>query len=121
MVYSLVVVHYRLKGAIAVEDIRLFDWRWKMRSIRTGYLYFEQKWNLDISERGQFRYFLLRYNDQLGLLPRLFPSTTALRLENGLARLLGTVVKPLRAPRRLLSNLQAWRIGYFDWPSRSAD
>jgi len=115
------VVHYRLGGPIAAEDIRLFDWRWNMRSIRKGYLYFEQKWNLDITERGQFRYFLLRYNSQLGLLPRLFPSTTALRIETGLARLLGTMAKPLRAPQRLLSNLQAWWIGYFDWPAGSAD
>jgi len=115
------VVHYRFGGPIAAEDIRLFDWRWNMRSIRKGYLYFEQKWNLDITERGQFRYFLLRYNSQLGLLPRLFPSTAALRIETGLARLLGTMAKPLRAPHRLLSNLQAWWIGYFDWPAGSAD
>jgi GT2 family glycosyltransferase len=115
------VVQYRLGSPIAAVDIRLFDWRWNMRSIRKGYLYFEQKWDLDITERGRFRSFLFHYNSQLGLLPRLFPSTAALRVENGLARLLGTVVKPLRAPHWLVSNLQAWWIGYFDWPSSSAD
>ena len=109
------VVHYRLRGPIAAEDIRLFDWRWNMRSIRKGYLYFEQKWNLDITERGRFRSFLFHYNSQLGLLPRLFPSKTALWIESSLARLLGATLKPLRAPRWLLSNLQAWWIGYFDW------
>ena len=115
------VVHYRLSSPIAAEDIRLFEWRWNMRSIRKGYLYFEQKWKLDITERGQFRYFLLRYNSRLGLLPRLFPSASALRVESVLARLLGAMVKPLQAPRRLLSNLQAWRIGYFDWPASGTD
>jgi GT2 family glycosyltransferase len=115
------VVHYRLRSSIAAEDIRLFDWRWNMRSIRKGYLYFERKWDLDMTERGRFRSFLFHYNSQLGLLPRLFPSTAALRVENGLTRLLGTVVKPLRAPHWLLSNLQAWWIGYFDWPSRNAE
>jgi hypothetical protein len=68
------VVHYRLSSPIAAEDIRLFEWRWNMRSIRKGYLYF-------------------------------------------LARLLGAMVKSLQSPRRLLSNLQGWRIGYFDWPA----
>ena len=83
------VVHYRLGGPITVEDIRLFEWRWNMRSILKGYLYFERKWGLDITEQGRFRSFLLHYNSQLGLLPRLFPSTKALRLDNGLARLFG--------------------------------
>ncbi len=115
------VVHYRLSGPIAAEDIRLFDWRWNMQSIWKGYRYFEQKWDLDITERGQFRNFLFQYNRQLGLLPRLFPSTTALRVEKGLARLLGTVVRPLWAPHWLLSNLQARWIGYFDWPSSRVD
>jgi hypothetical protein len=31
------------------------------------------------------------------------------------------MVKSLQAPRRLLSNLQAWRIGYFDWPASGTD
>jgi hypothetical protein len=110
------VVHYRLGGPITVEDIRLFEWRWNMRSILKGYLYFERKWDLDITEQGRFRSFLFHYNSQLGLLPRLFPSTKALRLDNGLARLFRAAVKPFWAPRSLLSNLQAWRIGYFDWP-----
>ena len=110
------VVHYRLGGPITVEDIRLFEWRWNMRSILKGYLYFERKWGLDITEQGRFRSFLFHYNSQLGLLSRLFPSTKALRLDNGLARLFGAAVKPFSAPRSLLSNLQAWRIGYFDWP-----
>ncbi len=115
------VVHYRLQGPIAAEDIRLFDWRWNMGSILKDYRYFEQKWNLDITERGRFRTFLFHYNSQLGLLPRLFPSRAALRIEHSLDRLGGAALKPLRAPHWLLSNLQGWWIGYFDWPSSSGD
>lgn len=89
------VVHYQLRGPIAAEDIRLFRWRWNMRSVLSGYRYFERKWGLDITERGRFRAFL--------------------------ARLLGAALKPLRVPRWLLSNLQAWWIGYFDWPPSSPD
>ena len=48
---------------------------------------------------------------QFGLLPRLFPSRTALRIESGLARLISAAVKPLWVPDWLLSNLQAWWIG----------
>jgi glycosyltransferase involved in cell wall biosynthesis len=115
------VVHYRLRGPIAAEDIRLFDWRWNMRSIRKGYLYFEQKWGLDITEHGRFRSFLFHYNSQLGLLPRLFPSAAALRIDTALPRVMGAALKPLRAPHWLMSNLQAWWIGYFDWPPPTAD
>lgn len=118
------VVHYQLRGPIAAEDIRLFEWRWNMRSVLNGYRYFERKWGLDITERGRFRAFLLHYNSQLGLLPRLFPSAAALRIQDDLdrlARLLGAALKPLWGPRWLLSNLQAWWIGYFDWPSSSPD
>src|ERR1700730_3722765 len=115
------VVHYRLRSPIAAEDIRLFAWRWNMRSILKGYRYFEQKWNLDITERGRFRSFLLHYNSQLGLLPRLFPSAVALRIESALARLIRAAATQPSAPQWLLSNLQAWWIGYFDWPRSSAD
>ena len=52
----------------------LFAWRWDMRGIYEGYQYFERKWKLDITESGTFREFLLRYNAQLGLIPRLMPT-----------------------------------------------
>jgi glycosyltransferase involved in cell wall biosynthesis len=115
------VVLFRLRGPIATEDIRFFDWRWNMRSILKGYLYFEQKWGLDITEQGRFRDFLFNYNRQLGLLARLFPSRVALQTEDGLARVIGAALKPLRVPHWLLANLQAWWIGYFAWPPSSAD
>jgi hypothetical protein len=40
------VVHYQLWAPITTDDIRVFDWRWNMRSILAGYRYFEQKWGL---------------------------------------------------------------------------
>jgi len=118
------VVHYRLRAPLAAEDIPLFKWRWNMRSILNSYRYFEQKWGLDITERGRFRAFLFHYNSQLGLLPRLFPSAAALRIQDNLdrlARLPAFALTPLRVPRWLLSNLQAWWIGYFDWPPSPPD
>ena len=64
------VVRYALGCPIRTEDIRFFQWRWDIAAIHKGYQYFQQKWNLDISEHGSFRDWLVRYNSQLGLLPR---------------------------------------------------
>lgn len=113
------VVYYMIAAPIAPEDIRLFDWRWNMRAILAGYRHFEQKWGIDITEQGRFRRFLYDYNRQLGMLPRLFPSAAALRVERGLtrvARAARAALKPLRAPQWLAANLKARWIGYGDWP-----
>lgn len=118
------VVYYQLKAPITADDIRLFDWRWNMRSILEGYQYFERKWDMDITEQGRFRRFLYGYNRQLGLLPRLFPSRAALRIESGLMRLgriAGIALTPLRAPRWIVNNLKAWWIGYFAWEGPAAE
>jgi glycosyltransferase involved in cell wall biosynthesis len=118
------VVHFQLGAPLTADDIRVFDWRWNMRSILVGYRYFEQKWGIDITEQGRFQRFLYGYNRQLGLLPRLFPSAMALRIQNGLARL-GWLTRaafaPLRAPRWLANNFQAWWIGYYEWGRTRAD
>jgi hypothetical protein len=114
------VVHYQIQAPIKAEDIRLFDWRWNMRAILAGYRHFERKWGIDITEQGRFRDFLYEYNLQLGLLPRVFPSDAALRVERGLRRIgrtTRTVLKPLSAPRWLTTNLKARWIGYDDWPT----
>ena len=114
------VVHYQIQAPIKAEDIRLFDWRWNMSAILAGYRHFERKWGIDITEQGRFRDFLYEYNLQLGLLPRLFPSEAALRVERGLRRLGRTTraaLKPLTAHRWLATNLKARWIGYDDWPT----
>ena len=113
------VVHFQIDAPIAAEDIRLFDWRWNMRSILAGYRYFEQKWGIDITEQGRFRGFLFSYNHQLGLLPRLFPSPLALGIQHAtdrLARAMRAALAPLRAPQWLAARLKARWIGYNDWP-----
>lgn len=118
------VVHYQLEAPLTADDIRLFAWRWNMRSILEGYRYFEQKWGIDITEQGRFQRFLWRYNRQLGLLPRLFPSAAALRIESALARLgrlTRVALAPLRTPQWLVTNLKAWWIGYFEWNRPTAD
>jgi glycosyltransferase involved in cell wall biosynthesis len=118
------VVHYQLEAPITADDIRLFDWRWNMRSILAGYRYFEQKWGIDITEQGRFQRFLFGYNRQLGLLPRLFPSAAALRIEHGLSRLgrlTRVALAPLRAPQWLATNLKARWIGYYEWGRSTTD
>src|SRR5262249_32284177 len=113
------VVHFQIDAPIAAEDIRLSAWRCNMRSILAGYRYFEQKWGIDITERGRFRRFLFVYNRQLGLLPRLFPSPLTLRIDHAAGRLRrGTraALAPLRAPQWGAANLRAWWVGYHARP-----
>lgn len=101
-------VPYRI---YAVEDIRLFAWRWDMRTIRAGYEHFRQKWNLDISECNRFRDFLLLINSSLGLLPRIFPSRPALMIDHFLKRSRRLVERSLT----LVTRLKAHIYGYFEW------
>ena len=118
------VVRYALRIPLQPDDLRLFAWRWNMAAIWQGYQYFERKWQMDITESGEFRDFLLWYNAQLGLLPRLFPSALALAVDRRLARLRGVVARGLKwmqAPNVLLRRYKAWRIGYYVWPAPRVD
>jgi len=118
------VVYYAIRSPLHAEDIRLFAWRWDMRAIYEGYQYFERKWNMDITESGSFREFLLRYNSQLGLIPRLMPTELGLRIDRMLARLRrwpDILLRLLRAPKSLLRRYKAWCIGYYVWPEPSAE
>ena len=118
------VVHYQIDAPISAADIRLFDWRWNMRSILEGYRYFERKWGFDITEQGRFQTFLFHYNRKLGLFPRLFPSAAALRIERAMksvGRLARAGLAPLRAPQWAAANLKAWWIGYYDWGRSAPD
>src|SRR5262249_32409869 len=80
------VVLYAVDEPLAVEDIRLFEWRWDMRTVRSSYDYFEKKWGLDITEHGRFRDHLWHYHQRLGLFPRLLPSRFALAAGRRIAR-----------------------------------
>lgn len=109
------VVCYQLYAPIAAEDIRLFAWRWDMRLILEGYRYFQQKWNMDITEHGTFREFLLNYNSQLGMIPRMFPSESGLRWEKRLSQLWRLFLEPFRMLKWRLQRYHAQRLGYFEW------
>lgn len=79
------VVFYQLPDKITdPDDIRFFSWKWNMRETLKGYLYFRQKWNLDISEYHYFREFLVTMNNKLGLLPRAFPCRFSLWIDHWL-------------------------------------
>jgi len=109
------VVYYKLGCPVAAEDIRLFEWRWSIRSIHEGYQHFHRKWDLDISEWGTFRDWLVRYNSQIGLLPRLWPHAFALKLDRGIGRLRRRVVTLARTPKSWFRDLRKRSLGYYDW------
>lgn len=110
------IVNYEPPGRIAAEDIRFFVWRWDMRAILKGYRYFFQKWNMDVTEHGNFRNYLLGYNNKLGLLPRLFPSAWALEVDWFLKLFLGRMAKCFTISVSLWRRLKAWLLGYYAWP-----
>ena len=111
------VVRYDMHAPIAVEDIRFFTWRWDMRAILEGYRYFEQKWGIDITEHGIFRNFLLNYNKQIGLLPRLVPSAMSLQLDRLIGLIRTGCGRLLGAPRALFRRAKAARMGFYEWPT----
>ena len=113
------VVQFSYGTPLEAEDIRFFEWRWDMRAVLEGYRHFERKWNMDMTEHGHFRDFLWYYNRQLGLLPRLFPSRWALRVDDGLRRLrwgAGRLAAPLLLPAALARRYKARRLGFDSWP-----
>lgn len=109
------VSYYRIHSPITVDDIRLFAWRWDIGSIHEGYEYFKNKWGLDIGEHGAFRDWLVRYNDQLGLLPRLWPSHLSLMLERLLRAVRARVAEIWRIPQYRYRHMTKVRLGYFKW------
>jgi glycosyltransferase involved in cell wall biosynthesis len=114
------VVLYAVEELLAVEDIRLFEWRWDMRAIWDGYEYFRCKWGMDITGHGSFRDHLWHYHRRLGLLPRVLPCRLALQVDHALTRgrTLGRWLSaPLRAPAIVLRIYKARRIGYYAWPT----
>jgi len=109
------VVHFALGHPLAVEDIRLFAWRWNIRAIHEGYQYFQRKWDFDISEYGTFRDWLVRYNSQLGLLPRVWPSKFSLQMDRGLGQIHEWVVDLCLAPKYRYERFRKRQLGYYDW------
>jgi len=92
-------------------DIPLFKWRWNIRGIIPGYRVMHEKWGMDMTEAGDFKYFLMRINAVLGWLPRVWPTKTALAVDRAFARLMGLS----SIPDRIWRHLMAWHAGYYDW------
>ncbi len=109
------VVLYDLGGPIYAEDIRVFAWRWDMRGILEGYKHFDRKWGMDITEHGGFKDFLLHYNAQIGLIPRLFPTRFALWFDKRIGGVRGTFKDVVSVHKRVFRHWKKGYLGYNDW------
>ncbi|PIQ84095.1 MAG: hypothetical protein COV75_04020 [Candidatus Omnitrophica bacterium CG11_big_fil_rev_8_21_14_0_20_63_9] len=109
------VVHYALRCPVEADDIRFFAWRWDLRRVDEGYRYFERKWGMDVSEHGTFRDWLVRYNAQIGLLPRLWPTAAAIKLDQKLGELRERVTDLMLFPKYRFQRLRKRQLGYYDW------
>lgn len=107
---SIVVYDFPLRIEDPI-DIPVFKWRWNIRNLIPGYRVMHQKWDMDMTELGDFKYFLMRVNGLLGVLPRVWPTRTALVIDNALGRF----ARLTSVPGRAWSHLRAWSVGYYDW------
>jgi len=92
-------------------DIPIFQWRWNIRNLIPGYRVMHEKWGIDMTETGYFKYFLMRVNGLLGVLPRVWPTKAALAIDHALGRL----ARLAEVPGRAWSHARAWGVGYYDW------
>jgi len=109
------VVWYMLYHPVQAEDLKVFIWRWHMDNIVKGYEYFEKKWDLDITEHGDFARFLVSYNERVGFLPRLYPCIFTWFLDRLLKKGTSLTKQALRmmgAPWRIIRLRQ---LGYGSW------
>jgi glycosyltransferase involved in cell wall biosynthesis len=110
------VVYYKLGTTITADDIGLFCWRWDLRSVLEGYRHFERKWGFDISERGNFKNFLMDYNRQIGWVPRRFHAEWALTVDRLLKYTAWRAGTLGRIWNRFWFRARARRAGYYEWP-----
>lgn len=114
-----VVDYAQPTGITDSDDLRFFIWRWDMRLILKGYLHFQKKWNIDMTEYHTFQEWLLRWNRKLGFLPRVFPSKWALLVDLRIKKLFELIAKVIQLPQSLWNRLVAWRLGFYDWPQKN--
>ena len=102
-----------------VEDIRSYLFKWDMRATLEGYRYFEKKWDLDITECGNWQKFMVFLNDKVGLLSRLYPARVTLSLD--------LFFKALRKDLLQFSLFRLWRMlkakvfGFYEWQAAGKD
>jgi GT2 family glycosyltransferase len=111
------VVFFHLDAPIKAEDIGSFTWRWDMRAILEGYRYFENKWNLDITECGRFKDFLLETNSRVGMVARKFPSDFGLTCDRWLEAFYSFITLPYRQMDWWIRKYKGRQFGYFEWPN----
>ena len=95
-------------------DIALFCWRWNTANLIPGYEVMHQKWGMDMTEAGYFKFFLLEMNAKVGWLPRLWHSQIALAIDHAMDRALAI----LSVPNKARMHLYAWLIGHYEWAVR---
>jgi Glycosyl transferase family 2 len=101
---SVVSFHYPTRISRA-EDIPPFLFKWDTRAIVEGYRYFENKWQMDITEGGKWPEFLVFLNSKLGLFPRMFPSAFGIFLDRASQGLRAVLVLPIKLMRSLRAHL----------------
>ena len=95
-------------------DIAFFCWRWNVANLIPGYEVMHEKWGMDMTEAGSFKYFLLDMNATVGWLPRLWHSRMALAIDHAMDRALAI----LSVPNKARMHLYAWLIGHYAWAVR---
>ena len=95
-------------------DIAFFCWRWNAANLIPGYEVMHEKWGMDMTESGDFKFFLLKMNAIVGWLPRLWHSRMALAIDYAMDRALAILAVPNRA--RMF--LYAWRTGHYEWATQ---
>jgi len=106
------VAYFAFAGPLTFDDVRFFIWRWEAKSILEGQRIFEEKWGVDLTERGTFADWLTRYSTQVGLLPRVFPVPLSLTVDRRIGQLRRLAVEPFRQPKRLYRRWRAKTLGY---------
>ena len=106
------IVEYLIPRRIThPEDIRSFIFKWDSDEIRKGYDHFKKKWNMDITECGEWGPFNAMINNQLGMASRLFPSKLSIAIDNSYYRLR----KSLKGPGAWWKNYKAKLGGVDRW------
>jgi hypothetical protein len=95
-------------------DITFFCWRWNAANLIPGYEVMYEKWGMDMTESGDFKFFLLNMNAKVGWLPRLWHSRMALAVDHATDR----VSAILAVPNRARMFLYAWRTGHYQWATQ---
>lgn len=109
------VVYYDFPHKInKAEDIRPYLFKWDMRATLKGYQYFEKKWNLGITECGNWQKYMVILNDKVGMLSRLYPSSR-LALQFDLACRFVRRLPAKLSPFRLWRAFKSQVFGFNEW------